>query len=182
MMRFRSRLRQPALYAAGLSILFLLMATACGGGNGGNGGAAPTATAAPATQSPAQTPAAPAATPGAPAQGESSSGSEKLFISANETGEITVQLVAGDVLEVSFNAQSNIVGGQNVSAGIGGASEGIQLAVRDPLETTLHTITDTTASDTVTVEAEVNGEHKVFFFNPFALQAVTVEVSWMVNP
>ncbi len=179
-MQFRSNFRQPALYLAGLAVFLLMILAACGGGDDGDDGdTAPAATTVPAATAP---PAAPAATAAAPAQSDSSSGSERLFISANETSEITVNLVAGDVLEVTFEAASNITGGANVSAGIGGADEGVQLVIRDPVETSLVTIDETTASDTVTVEAEVNGEHLMLFFNPFPLQAATVDVSWTVNP
>ena len=91
-------------------------------------------------------------------------------------------MTAGDILELSFDVESMITGGQNVSAGIGKASEGIKLVINDSLGTPLVTIDDTTDSDTVSVEAEINGEHQIFFFNPFPLQAVNVNVSWVVNP
>ena len=176
MMQIRSKLRQPVLYVAVLSVLFLLLVAACGGGNGDDEPPAPVATAAPATQPPAETPAA------TPQTGAPSSGSETLFITANETGTIAVELTAGDILELSFDVESMITGGQNVSAGIGKASEGIKLVINDSLGTPLVTIDDTTDSDTVSVEAEINGEHQIFFFNPFPLQAVNVNVSWVVNP
>ncbi len=180
-MQICSNLRQPALYVAGLTVFLLLILAACGGGGDGDGGSTSPATTA-ATAAPTATPVAPAPTVAAPAQSESTSGSETLFISANESEEISVNLAAGDVLEVTFASESNITGGRNVSAGIGGAEEGIQLAIRDPLDSSLLTIDDTTSTSTVSVEAEVNGEHQIFFFNPFLLQAVTVEVSWTVNP
>ena len=79
MMQIRSKLRQPALYVAGLSVLFLLLVAACGGGNGDDESPAPVATAAPATQPPVETPTAPAeSTPAISQQGEDSSGSEIL--------------------------------------------------------------------------------------------------------
>ena len=175
MMQIRSKLRQPVLYVAGFSVLFLLLVAACGGGNGDDESPA----SAPATAAPA----APAeSTPAVPQQGGPSSGSETLFITANETGTIVVELTAGDILELSFDVESMITGGQNVSAGIGKASEGIKLVINDSLGTPLVTIDDTTDSDTVSVEAEINGEHQIFFFNPFPLQAVNVEASWVVNP
>ncbi len=181
MMQIRSKLRQPALYVAGLSVLLLLLVAACGGGNGNDESPALVATAAPATAAPATQP--PVETPAAvPQQGGPSSGSETLFITANETGTIVVELTAGDILELSFDVESMITGGQNVSAGIGKASEGIKLVINDSLGTPLVTIDDTTDSDTVSVEAEINGEHQIFFFNPFPLQAVNVNVSWVVNP
>ena len=54
--------------------------------------------------------------------------------------------------------------------------------IKDPLGDSLLTIEETTASETVEVDAEVNGEHVIIFFNPFPLQAQTVEVTYIVNP
>ena len=179
MMLYWSKLRQPALFAAGLSILFLLLVAACGGGDGDDVEPAPAVTLAPQATA---APATPDETPAAPAGGGSSSGSEKLFIPANEAGEILVTLSAGDVLALTFDVQSNITGGQNVTAGIGQAAEGIQLVISDPVGTQLLTIDETLVTDTKEITAEVNGEHQIVFFNPFLLQAVTVEASWEVIP
>ena len=110
-----------------------------------------------------------------------STGSEKLFIIANSSEEVPVSLAIGDVLDVDFDVVSNITGGQNVSAGIGQAAQGIQVVIHNPLGESLLTIDDTTDSSTFTVTAEISGEHLIIFFNPFALQAVTVDVSWAVN-
>ncbi len=186
MMQYWSGPRQPALFVAGLSILLVLLVAACGGGDGDDEGPTPAATTAPqatpAAPAATQAPAAPAQTPATAGGGESSSGSETLFIIASSTDEIPVSLVAGDVLEVSFDVESNITGGQNVSAGIGRAAAGIQVVIHDPLANSLLTIDDTTDTDTITITAESSGEHKVIFFNPFALQAISVDVSWKVNP
>ena len=176
-MKTSSSLRQSAFYAAGLSILLiLLLVTACGGGNGDDGDPAPAAPAAPAAT------AAPAtATPDAGQMGGPSTGSEKLFIIASTSEEIPVNLATGDVLDVEFEVSSNITGGQNVTAGIGQAAQGIQVVIHNPLGEPVLTIDDTTDSSTFTVTAETSGEHLVIFFNPFALQAVTVDVSWVVS-
>ena len=174
MTQYWPRLRHPALFVAGLSILFVLLVVACGGGDGDDDGPAPAATTAP------QATAAPATQP--PAAGLSSSGSERLFIPASEAGEILVTLAAGDVLELTFDVQSNITGGQNVTAGIGQAAEGIQLVIADPVGTQILTIDETLVTDTVEITAEVNGEHQIVFFNPFLLQAVSVDARWEVNP
>ena len=186
MMQIRSKLRQPVLYVAGLSVLLLLLVAACGGGNGDDESPAPgwpqlrlKPPSLRLSRPPPRRRNQPAAVP---QQGGPSSGSETLFITANETGTIVVELTAGDILELSFDVVSSITGGQNVSAGIGKATEGIKLVINDSLGTPLVTIDDTTDSDTVSVEAEINGEHQIFFFNPFPLQAVNVDVSWVVNP
>ena len=75
-----------------------------------------------------------------------------------------------------------MLGGANVRVGKGKASEGIQLIVRDSLETAIRTVNEVTDSGTVEVQAEITGDHEIIFINPFKLQAQTVEVSYIVNP
>ena len=193
MIQIHPKLRDPLVHIAVL-VLSILVVAACGDENDSDK-STPTPTAA-ATVAPvaAATPAATAAptaggtdaaTPpptDAPAKSVSFSGSESLFLSANETGEVTVDLMARDVLEVTFDVESNITGGQNFMSGEGKASGGVQVVISDPLETSLLTIDEITDSGTVSVEAEVNGEHVIIFFNPFPMQAQSVEVSYTVNP
>ena len=191
MIQIHTKLSNPLVYITVL-VLSILLVTACGGGDDSNGSTpAPTAaaTSAPtpaATASPPPQGGASAGTQApeteAPSEAVSSSGSESLFISASEQDEITIELVAGDRLQVTFDVESNITGGQNVIVGKGKAIEGIQLVIKDPLGDSLLTIQETTASETVEVDAEVNGEHVIIFFNPFPLQAQTVEVTYIVNP
>ena len=191
MIQIHTKFSNPLVYITVL-VLSILLVTACGGGDDSNGSTpAPTAaaTSAPtpaATASPPPQGGASAGTQApeteAPSEAVSSSGSESLFISASEQDEITIELVAGDRLQVTFDVESNITGGQNVIVGKGKAIEGIQLVIKDPLGDSLLTIQETTASETVEVDAEVNGEHVIIFFNPFPLQAQTVEVTYIVNP
>ena len=181
------------LAVGGLALLTAAM-LACGGGDAATPAPTPAPTEAPAAAATAIATAAPAgggATPAATAEPapadqtaalESSTGSESLFLSANETGTIKIDLQAGDLLQLTFDVESNIVGGQNVSAGIGKATEGVQVVIRDHLETPLLTIDETTDSDTVEVQAELTGTHEALFFNPFPLQAESVHVDWVVNP
>ncbi|MEE9262476.1 MAG: emp24/gp25L/p24 family protein, partial [Dehalococcoidia bacterium] len=114
--------------------------------------------------------------------GASFSGAETLFISATEFDTVTVELSAGDVLQVTFDVESNIVGGQNVIIEKGKATEGIQLVISDPFDSPILSIDEVTDSGTVEVQAEVTGDHKIVFINPFPLQAQTVELSYIVNP
>ena len=191
MIQIHTKFSNP-LVSITVLVLSILLVTACGGGEDTNGSTpAPTAaaTAAPTTAATASPPPQGGASPGtqaseteAPSEAVSSSGSESLFISASEQDEITIELVAGDRLQVTFDVESNITGGQNVIVGKGKAIEGIQLVIKDPLGDSLLTIQETTASETVEVDAEVNGEHVIIFFNPFPLQAQTVEVTYIVNP
>ena len=191
MIQIHTKFSNPLVYITVL-VLSILLVTACGGGDDSNGSTpAPTAaaTSAPTPAATASPPPQGGASPGtqaseteAPSEAVSSSGSESLFISASEQDEITIELVAGDRLQVTFDVESNITGGQNVIVGKGKAIEGIQLVIKDPLGDSLLTIQETTASETVEVDAEVNGEHVIIFFNPFPLQAQTVEVTYIVNP
>ena len=191
MIQIHTKFSNP-LVSITVLVLSILLVTACGGGEDTNGSTpAPTAaaTAAPTPAATASPPPQGGASPGtqaseteAPSEAVSSSGSESLFISASEQDEITIELVAGDRLQVTFDVESNITGGQNVIVGKGKAIEGIQLVIKDPLGDSLLTIQETTASETVEVDAEVNGEHVIIFFNPFPLQAQTVEVTYIVNP
>ncbi len=187
MIQIHPKLRDPLVHIAVL-VLSILVVMACGGGDDSNGSTpastvattvAPATTAAPTA---AGTDAAPPPPTDAPAESVSSSGSESLFISASEHDEITIELMAGDRLQVSFDVESNITGGQNFMSGEGKATGGVQVVISDPLETSLLTIDEITDSGTVSVEAEVNGEHVIIFFNPFPLQAQSVEVSYTVNP
>ena len=187
MIQIHTKLSNPLVYITVL-VLSILLVTACGGRDDSNGSipastaAATVAPAATAVPTAAGTDAAPPPPTDAPAKSVSFSGAEALFISANETGEVTVDLMARDVLEVTFDVESNVTGGQNFMSGEGKGTGGVQVVISDPLETSLLTIDEITDSGTVSVDAEVNGEHVIIFFNPSPLQAQSVEVSYTVNP
>ena len=112
MMQIRSKLRQPALYVAGLSVLFLLLVAACGGGTETT--KAPLPWPLQRLKPPRPQQLSPRWNPPqqSPSKEGPSSGSETLFITANETGTITVELTAGDILELSFDVVSSITGGR----------------------------------------------------------------------
>ena len=187
MIQIYPKFRDPLVYIAAL-VIFMLLVAACGGGGESDESTpastvattvAPATTAAPTA---AGTDAAPPPPTDAPAKSVSFSGSESLFISASEQDEITIELVAGDRLQVTFDVESNVTGGQNFMSGEGKGTGGVQVVISDPLETSLLTIDEITDSGTVSVDAEVNGEHVIIFFNPSPLQAQSVEVSYTVNP
>ena len=185
---FRS-FRNPATYIAGPSLAVLLLMGLSIMGCGGEDAPPSTPTATFTPQVTATPPPQGGATAGtqipetdAAAVSVSSSGSESLFLSASEHGEITIELMAGDRLQVTFDVESNVTGGQNFMSGEGKGTGGVQVVISDPLETSLLTIDEITDSGTVSVDAEVNGEHVIIFFNPSPLQAQSVEVSYTVNP
>jgi len=164
------------LLIAGL-VSSTLLILACGGDDAPTPTQTPTATVAPGGGG-GETPTPTDTTTG----GMTFSGAETLFISATEFDTFTVELSAGDVLRVTFNVESNITGGQNVTVGGGGARKGIQLVISDPFDSPILSIDEVTDSGTVEVQAEVTGDHKIVFINPFPLQAQTVEVDYIVNP
>jgi hypothetical protein len=112
--------------------------------------------------------------------GASSSVAETLFVPAKEFDTVTVKLNAGDVLQVTFDVESSITGGHK--GGEGGARKGIQVVISDPFGSPILSNEEVTASGTVEVQAEVTGDHKVVFINPFPLEAQRVEVDYIVNP
>ena len=129
-MQICSKLRQPVLYVAGLSVLFLLVVAACGGGNGDDEPPAPW----PLLRRPLLRP-HPAS--GRDPRGNSPDRSALVRLGdpvhhRQRNGTIAVELTAGDILELSFDVESMITGGQNVSAGIGKATEGIKLVIMTP--------------------------------------------------
>lgn len=164
------------LLIAGLLSSTLLI-LACGGDDVPTPTQTPTATVAPGGGG-GETPTLTDTTTG----GMTFSGAETLFILANEFDTVTVKLSAGDTLQVTFDVESNIVGGQNVIIEKGKATEGIQLVISDPFDSPILSIDEVTDSGTVEVQAEVTGDHKIVFINPFPLQAQTVELSYIVNP
>ena len=113
-------------------------------------------------------------------EGASSSVAETLFVPAKEFDTVTVKLNAGDVLQVTFDVESSITGGHK--GGKGGARKGIQVVISDPFDSPILKLEEVTASGTVEVQAEVTGDHKIVFINPFPLEAQRVEVDYIVNP
>ncbi len=170
------------LLIAGL-VFSTILILACGGDDASTPTQTPTATVAPGGGGDGGTSVGETPTPtDTTVGGTSFSGAETLFISATEFDTVTVELSAGDVLQVTFDVESNIVGGQNVIIEKGKATEGIQLVISDPFDNPILSIEDVTDSGTVEVQAEVTGDHKIVFINPFPLQAQTVELSYIVNP
>ena len=107
----------------------------------------------------------------------SSSGSEKLFLSADQFDEVSISLKAGDVLKLSYTSEVSI------SPGLGGTSQqerGVILAVLDPLGDQLLRAEEM-AMNTVALVAEFDGEHKIVFINPNQLEGRIVNLEYSIN-
>ncbi len=107
----------------------------------------------------------------------SSSGSEKLFLSADQFDEVSISLKAGDVLKLSYTSEVSI------SPGLGGTSQqerGVILAVLDPLGDQLLRAEEM-AMNTVALVAEFDGEHKIVFINPNQLEGLIVNLEYSIN-
>jgi len=107
-----------------------------------------------------------------------SSGSKKLFLSADQFEEVPISLQAGDVLKISYASEVSI------SPGLGGTGQqerGVLLAVLDPFGDQLLTAEEM-AMNTVDVAAEFDGEHKIVFINPNQLEGLSVNLEYSINP
>jgi hypothetical protein len=144
-----------------LAMVSTNLAAACGGGSDGGNGAGSTST---PTQQAASTQ-------------QPSSGNASLFLTAGNFDTVSVSLKAGDVLKVTYEAQSVIVGGGNVT---NLAESGAVMAINDPVEDTVYR-GDQKRADEVTLTAELDGMYEVIFQNPFPLQAQQVTVTYSIN-
>jgi len=155
-------------WVLGLAILAALGLGACSGSSN-----APTPTATPTQDLRTE--------PGSNANGSvptSSSGSEKLFLSADQFEEVPISLKAGDVLVIFYTSEVTI------SPGLGGTSQqerGVILAVLDPFGDQLLTVEEA-VMNTVDVAAEFDGEHEIVFINPNQLEGLIVNLEYSINP
>lgn len=108
----------------------------------------------------------------------SSSGTEKLFLSADQFDQVIIPLVAGDVLKITYTSEVSI------SPGLGGTGQqqrGVVLVVLDPLGDQLLTV-EVMAMNTVEVAAEISGQHEIVFINPNQLEGLNVNLEYSINP
>ena len=156
-------------WVLGLAILMALGLGACGGTSD-----TPTPTAM-ATQDLRTEPGSNNANGSVPT---STSGSEKLFLSADQFDEVPINLKAGDVLKISYNSEVSI------SPGLGGTGHqerGVLLVVLDPFGGQL-LIVEEMAMNTVDVTVEIDGEHEIVFINPNQLEGLNVNLEYSINP
>lgn len=110
--------------------------------------------------------------------GVSSTGAEKLFLSADQFDEVSISLAAGDVLKMTYISKVSI------SPGLGGTGHqerGVLLVVLDPLGEQILT-SEETSMNTVEVTAQTSGEHEIVFINPNKLEGLNVELEYAINP
>ena len=108
----------------------------------------------------------------------SSTGTDKLFLSADQFDDVKISLTAGDVLKVTYSSSVSI------SPGLGGTSHqerGVLLAVLDPQGEQLLTAEEM-AMNTIEVTAQMSGEHEIVFINPNKLEGLNVDVEYSINP
>ena len=173
-------MRLLPLAAVALTLIALLALAACGGGNDDT----PTPAPAPAaTQAPADS-GTPEPTTGAapPAQASPASGTENLFILSRKFESFELNLVAGDIVSVTYSSVGASTGGPgNTSGGGGKVASDVGLTVVDPIEEQILNV-DQIESNTVEFQADLNGVYNLVFQNPYRLQALSVTVDYTINP
>ena len=165
-------MRLLPLAAAAMALIVLLALAACGGSD--NGDNAPAVTAAPAvTQAAASTDAGAAPTSG--------DGVEDLFIISRGFESFSLNLTAGDTINVSYDAVGATTGGPGNLSGEGRVTAEVELTVVDPIEEQILTV-EQMQSNTIEFQAELTGTYQLVFQNPFLLQAMSVTVNYTINP
>ncbi len=101
------------------------------------------------------------------------SGSEELFIIAQVSELIQLDLNAGDTLKVSYSA---------VGATTGGYAPGnVEFVILGPLDELLLEV-EALEDNYVAVQVKATGTHQLVFTNPYTLQAQIVAVEYTINP
>ena len=175
-----SLMRLLPLAAVALTLIALLALAACGGGNDDT----PTAVPAPAAaQAPADPGTPETATGAAPlAQPSPASGTEDLFILSRKFESFELNLMAGDIVSVTYSSVGASTGGPgNTSGGGGKVASDVGLTVVDPIEEQILNV-DQIESNTVEFQADLNGVYNLVFQNPYRLQALSVTVDYTINP
>ncbi len=170
-----TRFLPTVLPAVLLLVALSLTIAACGGGDDEEAPSTPTAPAtAMATPVPTQ---APATATG----GQSSSGTEEIFVRASGDNSFSLALNAGDVVELDYSVESRIQGRSESGGNIGGIESGVQFAVIDSTGNIIYQA-DQLSEHKATITAEVTGEHMFTFVNTFRAQGQSVTANYSINP
>lgn len=178
--KFGSRNKKYLMYAVlALALIASLALAACGGGDDDSPTPTPTATTAPGGNGGG------GETPG-PSDGNGgsstpSSGTEELFIRDKDFDIVDVNLNAGDVLRVTYDTIGATTGGPNPGSGEGLVTSQIELVILNPIDERILTV-EAKKADSVELQADLTGKYQLVFTNPFALQAISVTVDYIVNP
>ncbi|MQF64734.1 hypothetical protein FIM04_01230 [SAR202 cluster bacterium AC-409-J13_OGT_754m] len=128
---------------------------------------------------------------------ETSVGTAEFFVSAGEFENTEIEVNAGDLVRIRFQAVGRSQGegdpsvlaafwadesegsGANLGGGVGEGE--ITLVVLDTLSDTIYS-GDTVAADTVDIDIELSGIHIISFVNMHIYKANDVLVEWTINP
>ncbi len=102
------------------------------------------------------------------------SGTEELLIRERGFDVVDISLNAGDVLRVSYDSVGAIMGGSQTPIGE------VELVILDPIEERILSVAAIKANS-VELQAQLTGRHRLVFSNPFLLQSQTVRVEWVVG-
>ena len=102
------------------------------------------------------------------------SGTEDLLIRERGFHVVDISLNAGDILRVSYDSVGAIMGGSQTPIGE------VELVILDPIEERILSVAAIKANS-VELQAQLTGRHRLVFSNPFLLQSQTVRVEWVVG-
>ena len=102
------------------------------------------------------------------------SGTEELLIRERGFDVVDINLNAGDILRVSYDSVGAIMGGSQTPIGE------VELVILDPIEERILSVAAIKANS-VELQAQLTGRHRLVFSNPFLLQSQTVRVEWVVG-
>lgn len=174
--KFGSLNNKYLMYAVlALALIASLALAACGGGDDDSPTATPTATTAPGGTI------APGGNGGGGVTPGPSSGAAELFIRDRDFGIVGVNLNAGDILRVTYDSIGATTGGPQSLSGEGVVTAEIELVILNPIDERILTV-EAKKADSVEVQADLTGKYQLVFTNPFALQAISVTVDYIVNP
>ena len=107
----------------------------------------------------------------------STSGSEELFIIAQDSELIQLDLNAGDTLKVSYFTSATVIGTSTASP----PPPPIEFLILDPANEPLLEVGGL-GENSVEVQVAITGIHRLVFTNPARLQGHEVPVEYAINP
>ena len=178
--KFGSLNNKYLMYAVlALALIASLALAACGGGDDDSPTATPTAT---IVGGGGGTPGGPLSNGnGGSSTPTSTSGAAELFIRDRGFGIVDVNLNAGDILRVTYDSIGATTGGPQSLSGEGLVTAEIELVILNPIDERILTV-EAMKTNSIEMQADLTGKYQLVFTNPFALQAISVTVDYIVNP